>query len=337
MFSTVLFGRLSDRLGRPRLVIGGAACLIPLFALMPASETPFQFGCLLAAWSFLIGAYWPPLQAWIGDLRPPGAVGAALGWFNIGWSTGVMVGSLVGGLLFEVAPAWPFRFSLTCCAAIVALVLLAPRPQGHAKDAGASAPTAGEPPPNNGRFLYLGWLANAVGFFLSGTLYSLFPKLAERLVTDWPFWAWIAVTYAASRTFGFVLVIPLQQWLYRPRALLATYAVLNAAMVMVVFANSPWVFFVAMALVGLCNAFSYSWSMLHSIEKQPRKGRTASYHESLLRCGDFAGAFLAGASAQVWGLRAPYVVCVAVSSLGAAVQQWMRRGRGGSRDDAAAS
>jgi len=171
-FSTLLFGRLSDRLGRRRLVLAGVACLIPLFALMPASKTPLQFGLLLAMWSFVMGAYWPPLQAWIGDLRATGLVGRALTWFNVGWSTGVMVGSLVGGLLFTAHPAWPFRFSVTCCALILALVLLSPLPSAAVhRDSERPAATPSTTPPTqsqNGRMVYLGWLANAVSFFLSG-------------------------------------------------------------------------------------------------------------------------------------------------------------------------
>jgi len=328
-FSTLLFGRLSDRLGRRRLVLAGVACLIPLFALMPASKTPLQFGLLLAMWSFVMGAYWPPLQAWIGDLRATGLVGRALTWFNVGWSTGVMVGSLVGGLLFTAHPAWPFRFSVTCCALILALVLLSPLPSAAVhRDSERPAATPSTTPPTqsqNGRMVYLGWLANAVSFFLSGTVYSLFPELAAELVASGWFWAAIAGTLAGSRVIGFLLMLRLEPWLYRPSTLLATYAGLGVAMATVALTRTLWPFFVAMALLGLCNALSYSWSLLHSVENQSRKGATASYHESILRLGDFTGAFAAGASAQVWGLRAPYVVCTIVVGLGAAAQRLLIR------------
>jgi DHA1 family multidrug resistance protein-like MFS transporter len=330
-FSTLLFGRLSDRLGRRRLVLAGVACLTPLFALMPASKTPLQFGLLLATWSFVMGAYWPPLQAWIGDLRPAGLVGRALTWFNVGWSTGVMVGSLVGGLLFEAHPSWPFRFSLTCCVAIVGVVLLSPRPIAAVPQHSETPATNPLTQPQNGRLVYLGWLANAVSFFLSGTVYSLFPSLAAALVADGWFWAAIAATLAGSRTVGFLLVIRLEPWLYRPSALLATYGGLGVAMVTVVLTRALWPFFVAMALLGLCNAFSYSWSLLHSVENQSRKGATASCHESILRLGDFSGAFLAGASAQGWGLRAPYVLCTVMVGLGAAAQPLIARWPAGNR------
>lgn len=311
MFSCLLFGRASDRYGRRRVLAAGVLALLPLWAWMPACRQVWQFGLLIALWSFFLGAFWPTLQAWIGDLRPAGQVAGGVRSFNLGWSIGVMVGSLIGGCgLF-----WPFAFSLACGFGILLLVRRVPSPavSSSSPSEPSERPRSAVPP-----LLVVGWVSNALSYFTLGSIYSLFPRLAQHLGLSGWLWASLAFLMGGGRVISFLIGGARPGWFYRPPFLFLSQGVLLGALGLLIGGRSTITFALAFVLVGGAAGFSYFWSLLHSLEGAVRKGRTASYHEAILRTGDFTGSLLAGVVAQTaapyimaWpglALRAPYLL-----------------------------
>lgn len=150
----VWMGRLSDRMIRLRFLllagavllgVGGAGlALAPGLATVIVASTVLGFGHLL----FTIAG-----QSSIARYSSPRQLDAGFGWFTAAYSTGQLIGPLIGGLLLGGAGAdgraEAVNLALWVGAAVAAaggLLLIAPLP-GSPKDRRAEPPAAGGVPP----------------------------------------------------------------------------------------------------------------------------------------------------------------------------------------------
>src|SRR5205085_5310823 len=116
-------GRLSDRVGRAPLMIGGlvvAAAAIAAFAL------PLSIGWLIGL-RFIQGlgaaAFRPGARAAVADLVPEGERGVAYGWLSGADTAGLIFGPALGGILAVFGRA--IVFEVTGLAILLAAVVLA--------------------------------------------------------------------------------------------------------------------------------------------------------------------------------------------------------------------
>ncbi|MDJ0782661.1 MAG: MFS transporter [Desulfosarcinaceae bacterium] len=110
------FGRLSDRKGRKGFIVAGlgAYALISLFFLFAADVTTLigiRFVQGIASAMIM-----PVVQAYVGDITPPGREGFIMGLFNMSMFFGLSLGPLMGGVIKD---------QLSLDAAFVCLGLLA--------------------------------------------------------------------------------------------------------------------------------------------------------------------------------------------------------------------
>jgi MFS family permease len=111
------FGRLSDRKGRKPLIVPG------LFAYMAISIAFIFFRDVnsLIIIRFFQGVasamLMPIIQAYVGDITPPGKEGFTMGLFNMSMFFGLSIGPLLGGVIHD-------RFSLQTSFACMGLLAL---------------------------------------------------------------------------------------------------------------------------------------------------------------------------------------------------------------------
>lgn len=110
------FGRLSDRHGRKPLIVAGLfsyAVISIAFILSRGVETLILIRFVQGVASAMM---MPVIQAYVGDITPPGREGLTMGVFNVSMFFGLSLGPLLGGLISD-------RFSLQ--AAFISMGLLA--------------------------------------------------------------------------------------------------------------------------------------------------------------------------------------------------------------------
>jgi MFS family permease len=96
-----LFGHVSDRVGRARIIVPGMGAVAVGFSLLALPPGP---GSLVVAALFLgIGGsvLYPTLVALVADRAPDGERGLALGTLSGAWDLGVVLGSALVGLVVE--------------------------------------------------------------------------------------------------------------------------------------------------------------------------------------------------------------------------------------------
>ncbi len=81
-------GRISERVGRKTLIVPAACAITLAYVLFARAQSTAQIVLLYTLTLASIGAFYPSLQAMIGDVSGRGQLTKNLGAFNIGWCVG---------------------------------------------------------------------------------------------------------------------------------------------------------------------------------------------------------------------------------------------------------
>jgi MFS family permease len=109
LFVQIPIGRLSDRIGRKKLIVGGMLALAPLTALFGFVTTTEQLVALRILQGVATASVAAPSFALAGDLARRGAEGQEMSFVTMGFGLGLGVGPLVaGGLAGYVGFRSPF-------------------------------------------------------------------------------------------------------------------------------------------------------------------------------------------------------------------------------------
>jgi len=120
-FTQPLFGRLSDKYGRNRLMTLGMVSLLGfIVSAITVIREPARFLFVvpfLAVFGLGSFAFAPAALAWLGDLAPSEGRGTTMGVYSFVISLGTIIGPLLGGYLLD-----RFGFSSLFYAALVILL-----------------------------------------------------------------------------------------------------------------------------------------------------------------------------------------------------------------------
>jgi MFS family permease len=119
------FGRLSDRVGRKRVLCAGYILYAAVYAAF-GFVTRQHAGLLWILW-IVYGLYYAMCEgvekAFVGDLAPASSKATALGFFHTIVGIGLLPASIIAGFLFSLHPAAPFLFG--SCSTLAAFVVVA--------------------------------------------------------------------------------------------------------------------------------------------------------------------------------------------------------------------
>lgn len=117
-------GRLSDIMGRKRLLLGGLIVFSLVYAGFALAGQPSQLIVLFAIYGLYIAATDGVSKAYAIDLVPASAKATATGWLGLVTGLGALVASGTSGVLWDHVGPW-MVFALGACGAIAAAVALA--------------------------------------------------------------------------------------------------------------------------------------------------------------------------------------------------------------------
>lgn len=101
ILSRVLVGRLSDRIGRRKLIMPFMALVAIAVLLLPGLDSLFILAVVGSLFGLGFGAFMPTLNALVVDYTPPQDRGSALGFFTSFMDLGITAGAVVLGAAGE--------------------------------------------------------------------------------------------------------------------------------------------------------------------------------------------------------------------------------------------
>jgi len=121
--ATYVFGRMSDRVSRVRMLLVGWLVYVVSYLLFARATTAWHAWALFGVYGLFYGLTEPVERALIKELAPTGLQGRAYGYFNlVSGLSAIPAGLLTGYLWQELSPA--FALEMGAAFAAIALVLL---------------------------------------------------------------------------------------------------------------------------------------------------------------------------------------------------------------------
>ncbi len=308
-----LAGRLSDKFGRRTLMITGplifgVSCL--LMTQMPNVKGVLALAALNGCG---MAIFWPAFQAWVAESRNGSGLARNIGSFNMSWTASHLLGPTLAGFLFALHARLPFWLAAVLCF----FLFLAMRASARDRAIQPEMETEFPPPESEEtkfgrRFLYAIWIANFASFFILGNARYQFPKLARELTMSSYAIGLLMSCIGLAQFLGFFFLRGSERWHFNKFYLLGAQLLAAAGLLLLYGSSRQWVFALAFLLLGLCASLTYYSSLYYAVRLLKRKGKGAGLHESILGSGVVLGPLFGGIAAHAVGLRAPYILCLAL-------------------------
>lgn len=353
----LIAGRVSDRFGR-RLAAGAVFVTAGVWVVIGLQTSPYMLLLVAPISSASLAFFWPPVQAWIGDLvRDRDLLNRVLGSFNVLWTTGLMLGPVACGYLWEYQHLAPFLAAAGVGVGIAALLMFVPMRTRRAAATKVSVPTtsvpegavapastlaAGESAAEEEEeeegldaradyYLPLAWAANFVSWAAVGVVRSLFPKLADGMGFSEVLTGWLTFAYYVGQLFAFIGLRQMTGWRYRRLPLVVGLVGGGLGMAGAWLGRSPLIFALSFGVAGLSVGFTYVASLYYSLHAPAElRGRRAGIHEMTVGAGGALGPLVGGVVATYYGVRSSFgaiALMFAVASVALVVWSLVRRPR----------
>ena len=342
--SSLVFGPLSDRIGRWPLTLGGIG-LMGLAAsgcLIFSPPNWFYFGAYWLA-GVSTGMYYPAILAFLsqngeqrsrlrGIIRP-------LVIFCFAWNGGLISGTAVAGQLFAWGSTWPTGVAMAAVGLNLLVLLSAlawPGRQTAATAAILSDPDMLQHKELSVFFSRLAWIANLGGTFSMGMVFHLLPRLMVDLGISADDHGWLIMFCRGCVLATYVLLYRLAFWHYRFYFPMVTQLLAIAGLLTAVLAQSKWQIGLGLAALGVLAGYNYFASLYYSTAGggPKRQGLVTGIHEATLGFGFGMGSIAGGLFARLAEAfnnvlppiliqRSPYVLAIAVIVVLLVLQGWM--------------
>ncbi len=325
--SCTVTGKLADRFNRQRLMGIAALWAATVFAILIYVESVWILFILAPLCWMTLALFWPALQATLAEGRNRTQLAKVLGTFNMVWTIGYMNGPLLGGMLYETNPRFPFGIAMAGMLGL-GLILFIIRLDRSAPE--EEEPEEADPVAegvDTDRFRKTAWIAAFTGFFVMGILNNQFPKLASELLISPTTLGYLLAVPRLAQFLIFALATKSHFWQFKLYPLIIPQIATIIGMIITASASDPAAIGLGFATLGLLIGGSFTASQFYSFYKQERKGEGGALNEMIVGLGNVSGPLIGGILAQLIGLRAPYVLCCVVLSTAIVIEYRLMRRR----------
>lgn len=266
--------------------------------------------------------YWPFLMSWVSARYEGVELNRRFGRYNGSWSSGGLIGPLIGAWLVEWNTLAPMVAAAVCFAVSLAMLSLAKNGAGHVSETGPSNPVA-EPIPDARSLAAYRWISRI----------ALFCAWASQAIVRSQFaLLFVALGYSEAQYGGYYAVFALCNfltllaagrwafWHFKLGPLLASQVMLMVALLMMIYGRTLGVFAVSAIVLGLPFGFAYSSHLYYGASTSRNRSTRMTIHEMVISIGITVGAGTGGHLARHVGPYAPYWFAVALVGLGLIAQ-----------------
>jgi len=323
-----IFGRLSDRVNRKRVPQIACICFSLLYFLMPFCRDLRQLAILFPFTGLTLSAFWPSLEAWIGERSDDRPLAKRVSIFNLFWTVGALLGFVTSGYIYDIHATAPFYFASVSALCSAIAITIQPEPVNRSASRDQSE-RATDDRRLTIKYMYISWAANFVSWLTLGVIRYIFPKLINELNMPPRLFGLLMLGWSCLQGLMFYILGATEKWRYK-FGLLAGFQMLGCLGFLTIWtANSPRFWAVALMLFGIDTGMTYFSSIYYSLCGHADLGNKSGWHESILRSGEFIGSFTGGILANYISLKSPYLFCAAMIVGGLAFQSFILRVKSG--------
>ena len=326
IFTTPVFGRLSDRKGRKSFISIGLFAYGIISLGFIYSDTVLQLVLLRFLQGFAGALILPIAQAYIGDISPPGEEGKWMGYTNAAFFGGFGFGPLIGGILSEhlgMDAAFLCMGILSLLAFTIVMFFL---PAIKPKQSDSSYPSFGEMSRSG---MILGLFSFRLSLTMGRSIFFIFlPILAANSLGMRP--SLVGILLAVNILLMSLLEIPSGRIADRlnRRILVVGGCLVTSIFLMVVPLGNTFGQLLAIAVLGsVGNAIAIPAASALEVE-QGRKygmGSSIALFSMVSSIGMVVGPIIGGAIADSAGINSAFHFGVTILLVGAGLFAWFSR------------
>lgn len=324
--AVIFFGRLADKINRKSILIAGCSVFFLTYLAFPFVKSLNQILIIYPIGSFGMAMFWPSIQSWLAENIKKKDLHKTISNFNISWSLGLMSGSFLGGVLFEMDSRIPFFVAAAFILSLIILLWNIPCKKQAIANSFEKIPDSVDRAIAS-KFIYIALIANFVSWSIIGTVRNIFPKLALFLKFSPGEIGALMFALSAAQTAMFFILGKTNKWHYRLGFLLFFQGIAAIYLVAFLFVSITPLFFIIFLFIGLSSGMTYFSSIYYSLYNEEDRGRRSGIHEGFLGAGALFGPFFSGIISQIFGLRAPYLMLSFLTLAVIFLEIWIARRR----------
>jgi MFS family permease len=320
-----LFGRISSEGRRKPMILTGISVVMVSMLLYGISSKPIHLILTNLVNGLGCSLFWPIFETLLhvrGDSR---RTNRNMGFFNIGWTTGLTAGTAMGGAMMALGERNAFSVMALVLGITFLLALIFVKEEATSYD-----PPKGVREDRVGQeartLLYISWIANFVVWFGTSTVTTLFPKLAKSYGFSDLHVGLFSSFLNLGQGVAFIGLMISSRWHFKLLPLLISQIVASLGISLIGLLRTPPGFCSGLLLLGLGRGLCYSSSLYYALVAGGQEGGRTGIHEMLVGGAFTLGPFVGGSIAQWQGIRVSFLFSSALLILALPIQIHLRSG-----------
>lgn len=300
----VISGKISDKIGNKQLLLFVLGAISFLFLFCHSINSVNRIIIFMIILNIFSGMFWPALEVRIAKNSGNDLV-RALGFFSVVWCSGLTIGIAVSGVLYEINQYLPFY--LSAIAAILAFVSILNVKKDPIENIEKNT-NEEKFPVDNSKFLIVSWIGIFFGWTAIGAVRYLFPKLALFLCITPSVIGFILLFPSIIQAIASYILIRVKGWQNRLSFILLIEFLMGVSFLIIFYTSNISLFILAFIIIGIGLGVIYFSSIYYSLTAgHTDNGAKTNIHEAIIGGGSLAGPLFAGALANSFTLRTPYL------------------------------
>jgi len=297
----------SRKIGAHRSIAAAALAMAVIVISMSFAKTTVHMFVLYSLFGFITALFWPPLMGWLSEGFEGTALNRMMGFFNLSWSTGLVISPYLAGLLLESNIGFPLTFTAVLYSFLTIVLFLIPVLFSsiimHEEKSKNTISIKDSSTP----FRYIAWLGNFSGYIIFGVIMFVFPLYAREVLLFTESSIGLLLLFRALfSTFVFIFVGKISWWHFNKIYML----ILQFFMIVLTLfipCTKSWIASAAvLSAFGILFAAQYSSSIFHGVSGSIHREKRMVIHESVLTAGVVFGAVGGGEIYQHWGMAVTF-------------------------------
>ncbi len=282
---------------------------------------------LIIAAGMIAGAatslYWPFLMSWVSENLEGELLNRRLGNYNSSWSSSLIIGPLIGGILVQRSILLPAIFVTTGLIVCFISLNFSTDSKFHTalfSDNGGKKSNSGN---NRSDILRMRWVAR-IALFCSwaciGVARSQYALLFTSMHYSEAMFGVLITVFGACNFSALTLAGKSTFWHFKPALLLCSQLMLVISLLMIIFTKSLPLIILAFIILGCGFGFAYGSHLYYGTCGAKRRSVQMAIHEGTISCGVIVGSGTGGYIAGKFGDLQPYWFMLALVIAGMIAQ-----------------